>query len=97
VAAGELKGTALGDRLVRRRNVAKKETNGEAIVGLLNTGKHAETFSILASAVALPESERGYSTQDLWTGTSKKTGGDIRLSRCMGPSYTGAQRDKLKY
>jgi hypothetical protein len=56
---------------------AKTETNGEAIVGLFNTGKGAETIAIPASAVGLPGSERGYSTQDLWTGKSKNTGGDI--------------------
>jgi hypothetical protein len=56
---------------------AKTETNGEAIVGLFNTGENAETVSIQASAVGLPESERGYSTQDLWTGKRMKTGRDI--------------------
>ena len=56
---------------------AKTETNGEAIVGLFNTGENAETVSIQASAVGLPESERGYSTQDLWTGKTKKTGRNI--------------------
>ena len=62
-----------GDRQV----FAKTETNGEAIVGLFNTGDTAETVSIQATAVGLPESERGYSTQDLWTGERKKTGRDI--------------------
>jgi hypothetical protein len=57
---------------------AKLETNGEAIVGLFNTGENAQTISIQASAVGLPESERGYSTQDLWTGKRRNTGRDIR-------------------
>jgi hypothetical protein len=56
---------------------AKTEASGDAIVGLFNTGENAETVSIQASAVGLPESERGYSTQDLWTGKREKTGRDI--------------------
>ena len=62
-----------GDRQV----FAKTETNGEAIVGLFNTGENAETVSIHASSVGLPENERGYSTQDLWTGERKRRGRDI--------------------
>jgi hypothetical protein len=53
------------------------ETNGEAIVGLFNTGGIAETISVQASALGLPENERGYSTCDLWTGEMGKTGGTI--------------------
>jgi hypothetical protein len=56
---------------------AKTETNGEAIVGLFNTGEKVETVSIQASAVGLPESDRGYSTQDLWKGKRGKTGRNI--------------------
>jgi Alpha galactosidase A/Alpha galactosidase C-terminal beta sandwich domain len=56
---------------------AKMETNGDAIVGLFNTGEKAEKVSIQASAVGLPENERGYSTHNLWTGEMKKTGGTI--------------------
>jgi hypothetical protein len=56
---------------------AKMETNGEAIVGLFNTGGIAETISVQASALGLPENERGYSTCDLWTGEMGKTGGTI--------------------
>jgi hypothetical protein len=56
---------------------AKMETNGDAIVGLFNTGGKAERVSIQASAVGLPENERGYSTHNLWTGEMKKTGGTI--------------------
>jgi hypothetical protein len=37
----------------------------------------AEKVSIKASAVGLPENERGYSTRNLWTGKMKKTGGTI--------------------
>jgi len=62
---------------------AKTETNGEAIVGLFNTGENAETVSVQASAVGLPESERGYSTQDLWTGKWKKT--DRGISAVVPP------------
>ncbi len=60
-----------------RQVFAKMEPNGDAIVGLFNTGEKAETVSVQASAVGLPESERGYSTHDLWTGKKKKTGGTI--------------------
>ena len=56
---------------------AKMETNGDAIVGLFNTGEKEETVSTQASAVGLPERERGYSTHDLWTGKMNKTGGTI--------------------
>ena len=53
---------------------AKTERNGDVIVGLFNTGSEAEKVSITASAVGLPESKRGYSSQNLWTGKNKKTG-----------------------
>jgi hypothetical protein len=56
---------------------AKTETNGEVIVGLFNTGKEARTIAVRASIVGLPQSERGYSTQDLWTGRTKSTERDI--------------------
>jgi hypothetical protein len=56
---------------------AKMETNGDAIVGLFNTGGTAEKVSVQASAVGLSKNERGYSTLNLWTGEMKKTGGTI--------------------
>jgi hypothetical protein len=56
---------------------AKKEPNGDAIVGLFNTGSKTETVSVAVSAVGLPENERGYSLHDLWTGDTKKTGSTI--------------------
>jgi hypothetical protein len=56
---------------------AKMEPNGDAIVGLFNTGEKAEKVSVQASAVGLPASERGYSLQNLWTGEMEKTGGTI--------------------
>jgi hypothetical protein len=56
---------------------AKMEPNGDAIVGLFNTGGKAEKVSIQTSAVGLPENERGYSAQNLWTGKMKKDGGTI--------------------
>jgi hypothetical protein len=54
---------------------AKMEPNGDAIVGLFNTGGKAENVSIQASAVSLPGNERGYSLLNLWTGEMKKTDG----------------------
>jgi Alpha galactosidase A/Alpha galactosidase C-terminal beta sandwich domain len=56
---------------------AKKESNGDAIVGLFNTGGKAEVVSVPASTVGLPENESGYSLHDLWTGETKKTSDTI--------------------
>ncbi|MFZ0742868.1 MAG: glycoside hydrolase family 27 protein [Terracidiphilus sp.] len=56
---------------------AKMEPNGEAIVGLFNTGSTAEKVSVEASAVGLPRNERGYSTRNLWTDAMEKTGDAI--------------------
>ncbi|MFZ0816000.1 MAG: glycoside hydrolase family 27 protein, partial [Candidatus Sulfotelmatobacter sp.] len=52
---------------------AKKEPNGDTIVGLFNTGKKAEEVSVPASTVGLPENASGYSLDDLWTGETKKS------------------------
>jgi hypothetical protein len=52
---------------------AKREPNGDAIVGLFNTGEKAEEVSVPASTAGLPESQTGYSLHDLWTGETKKT------------------------
>ena len=56
---------------------AKMERNGDAIVGLFNTGKTEEKISIQASAVGLSANKSGYSTDNLWTGKTEKTSGDI--------------------
>jgi Alpha galactosidase A/Alpha galactosidase C-terminal beta sandwich domain len=67
-------------RVVNTRNqqvFAKMEPNGDAIVGLFNTGGTTEKVSVQASAVGLPANERGYSTHNLWTGAMEKTGGAI--------------------
>jgi Alpha galactosidase A/Alpha galactosidase C-terminal beta sandwich domain len=56
---------------------AKMERNGDAIVGLFNTGETEKKISIEASAVGLSENKSGYSTDNLWTGETKKTSGDI--------------------
>jgi len=63
-----------------RQVFAKKEANGDVIVGLFNTGGHAETISITASAVGLPEKEGDYSLENLWTGKMEKTGSTIRAT-----------------
>ncbi len=52
---------------------AKKEPNGDAIVGLFNIGGKVEEISVPASNVDLPENKNGYSLRDLWTGETKKT------------------------
>jgi hypothetical protein len=51
-----------------RQVFAKKEPNGDAIVGLFNTGSKPETVSVATSAVGLPENVRGYLLHDLWIG-----------------------------
>jgi Alpha galactosidase A/Alpha galactosidase C-terminal beta sandwich domain len=56
---------------------AKIEANGDAIVGLFNTGETERKISVAASAVGLPENKSGYSTDNLWTGETKKANGDI--------------------
>ncbi|MGH9615471.1 MAG: glycoside hydrolase family 27 protein [Acidobacteriaceae bacterium] len=56
---------------------AKKEANGDVIVGLFNIGSNEQRFSIGGSALGLPQSQRGYSLENLWTGTTKKTGASI--------------------
>jgi hypothetical protein len=56
---------------------AKREPNGDTIVGLFNTGGKAEEVSLPASTVGLPENESGYSLHDLWTGETKKTSSTI--------------------
>ncbi|MEO6965639.1 MAG: hypothetical protein ABI076_07035, partial [Acidobacteriaceae bacterium] len=48
--------------------------------GLFNTGGMAERVSVQTSDVGLPESERGYSLQNLWTGKMKKSGGTIKAT-----------------
>lgn len=63
---------------------AKKEPNGDAIVGLFNTAAQAQTVSIEASALGLPQSQRGYSTRNLWTGKSEKQGSTVSA---MVPSH----------
>ena len=57
---------------------AKREPNGDVIVGLFNTGGKAEKVSVPATAVALPENKSGYSLHDLWTGETKKATNSIR-------------------
>jgi Alpha galactosidase A/Alpha galactosidase C-terminal beta sandwich domain len=56
---------------------AKMEPNGEAIIGLFNTGGKAEEVSVSASTVGLLENESGYSLHDLWTGETNKTSSTI--------------------
>jgi hypothetical protein len=52
---------------------AKTEPNGDAIVGLFNTGGKSEEVSVPTSTVGLAENKGGYSLHDLWTGETKKT------------------------
>lgn len=56
---------------------AKTEKNGDAIIGLFNTGPKAVRVSVQASAVGLAANNDGYSLEDLWTGKTMKTGSTI--------------------
>lgn len=56
---------------------AKREPNGDTIVGLFNTGGKTEEVSVPALSVGLPKNESGYSLHDLWTGETKKTNSTI--------------------
>jgi hypothetical protein len=56
---------------------AKRETNGDTIIGLFNIGGKEQEVSVPASAIALPQSKDGYSLHDLWTGETKKTASSI--------------------
>jgi len=60
-----------------RQVFAKMEPNGDAIVGLFNTGGTAEEVSVSTSTIGVPENKRGYSVHDLWSGEMKKTGSTI--------------------
>ena len=60
-----------------RQVFAKTEGNGDAIVGLFNTGGTEMKISIETTAVGLSENKGGYSTDNLWTGEKKKTSGHI--------------------
>jgi hypothetical protein len=60
-----------------RQAFAKKEANGDVIVGLFNTGEAAQEVSVPASSIGLPESSSGYSLRELWTGQTKKAGSSI--------------------
>ena len=57
---------------------AKREPNGDAIVGLFNTGAKSEEVSIPAYKAGLAENKNGYSLHDLWSGETKKAGSTIR-------------------
>ncbi|HEV2698588.1 MAG TPA: glycoside hydrolase family 27 protein [Terriglobales bacterium] len=56
---------------------AKTEPNGDAIVGLFNTGGKTEEVSVPASTVGLAENQNGYSLNDLWNGETKKASSTI--------------------
>jgi len=67
-------------RLAKTQNrqvFAKIEPNGDAIVGLFNTGKKSLKISVQASTVGLPGNKNGYSLDNLWTGKTTKTSGTI--------------------
>jgi Alpha galactosidase A/Alpha galactosidase C-terminal beta sandwich domain len=58
----------------------KKESSGDVIVGLFNTGAEAQKVSVKASAAGLVENAGGYSLENLWTGATEKSGSTIRAT-----------------
>jgi len=62
---------------VPTRIFAKMETNGDAIVGLFNTGPQAHVVSITASAVGLPGGYTGDLLNDLWSHQKTESAGVI--------------------
>ena len=60
-----------------RQVFAKLEPDGDALVGLFNTGGRAEKIAISASRLGLPARKPGYSTTNLWTGRRRRHGGTI--------------------
>jgi hypothetical protein len=56
---------------------AKTEPNGDAIVGLFNTGDQPQVVSTTAGAVGLPASDSGYLLNNLWTHADSETAGTI--------------------
>ena len=60
-----------------RQVFAKREPNGDTIIGLFNTGRTAEEVSVPASTAGVPENESGYFLHDLWTGETRKTSSTI--------------------
>jgi hypothetical protein len=63
-----------------RQVFAKMVANGEAVVGLFNTGATAEKVSVAAPAVGLAASKRGYALEELWTGKKSMTTGPIEAT-----------------
>ena len=61
----------------RRQVFAKLEPNGDAIVGLFNTGARAEKIAVSASRVGLPARKPDYWTTNLWTGKERRQAGTI--------------------
>ncbi|HEY2791153.1 MAG TPA: NEW3 domain-containing protein, partial [Micromonosporaceae bacterium] len=57
----------------------KTEKNGDAIVGLFNTGGSAAVISTTASALGLPAAD-GYLLDDLWSHKITETGGTVAAS-----------------
>lgn len=56
---------------VNEQVFAKIEANGDAIVGLFNTGNKAAEVSVSTLSVGISKGRHGYSQKDLWTGNTK--------------------------
>ena len=56
---------------------AKRERNGDVIVGLFNTGAKTESITTTVSALGLRRSSAGYVLTELWTQRSSRTTGAI--------------------
>ena len=58
----------------------KKESTGDVVIGLFNTGAEAQKVSVKPSAAGLAENAGGYSLENLWTGATEKSGSTIRAT-----------------
>ena len=56
---------------------AKREANGDAVVGLFNTGATPAVVSTTSGALGLPGSTSGYLLEDLWSHQFSESGGTV--------------------
>ena len=56
---------------------AKREPNGDAVVGLFNTGGQPASLTTTTAALGLPGGSTAYNVRDLWTHQSTETAGTI--------------------
>ena len=74
---------------------AKREPNGDTIIGSFNTGRTPEEVSVRAPTAGVPENESGYSLHDLWTGETRNTTSTISAVVPSWSSCTASRDFKL--